>query len=82
MEEFSGTFENPNKKHTSTNKLRALHQGPHPTTVCTSNFRRLICNISWDEVALLNQFQYGLCNDVKDLLLTMRETSTLSQTIG
>jgi hypothetical protein len=30
----------------------------------------------------MNWFQYGLCNDVKDLLLTMPNLSTLSQEIA
>jgi hypothetical protein len=46
-----------------------------------SNFRQITCDISWDEVALMSQFQYGLHNDVKDLLLTMPNSSTLSQAI-
>jgi hypothetical protein len=48
----------------------------------TSDFRRLSCDISWDEAAFMNQFQYGLCSNVKDLLFTMPNPSTLSETIG
>ncbi len=81
VEEFSGTFENSNKKHTSTNKLQALRQGPCLVAMYTSNFRQLICNISWDKTTFMSQFQYGSCNNVKDLLLTMLDPSTLSQTI-
>ncbi len=71
MEEFSATFEDFNKERTSTSKLQALHHGPHPTIVYALDFKQLACDISWDEIALMNQFQYGLHNDVKDLLLTM-----------
>jgi hypothetical protein len=46
-----------------------------------SNFKQLACDISWDEITLMNQFQYGLWSDVKDLLFTMSNSSTLSQAI-
>jgi len=35
-----------------------------------SKFKQLVCNISWDEVAFMNQFQFELCNNAKDLILT------------
>jgi hypothetical protein len=43
-------------------------------------FRQLTCDILWDEIAFMRQFQFGLHNDVKDLLLTMLNPMTLSQT--
>jgi hypothetical protein len=46
-----------------------------------SKCRQLTCDISWDKVALVNQFQFGLCGDVKDLSLTMLNPKTLNQTI-
>jgi hypothetical protein len=45
-------------------------------------FRLLACDISWDEVTLMSQFQFGLRSDMKDLLLTMLNPTTLSQTIA
>jgi hypothetical protein len=44
-----------------------------------SGFKQLACDISWDEVALINQFQFGLHNGVRDLLFTM--SNPLSQAI-
>ena len=32
-----------------------------------------VCDIPWDEAALMDQFRQGLQNDVKDLLLTFPE---------
>jgi hypothetical protein len=40
----------------------------------------LACDISWGEVTLISQFQFGLQSDV-DLLLTLLDPSTLSQAI-
>jgi len=74
-------FYNSNKEHIATSELWTLHQGSHPTFVYASKCRQLAYDISWDEVALVNQFQFGLCGDVKDLLLTMLDPTTLNQTI-
>ncbi len=45
-------------------------------------FRQLACVISWGEVVLISQFQFGLQGDVKDLLFTLPNPSTLSQAIA
>jgi hypothetical protein len=44
-------------------------------------FRQLACDISWDEAMLMNQFPFGFRENVKDLLLTMPDPTTLSQAI-
>jgi len=46
-----------------------------------SKFKQLACDISWDETTLISQLQFGLHSDVKDLLLTMLNPTTLSQAI-
>ena len=43
------------------------------TPTNASDFRLLASDIPWDEEALMDQFRYGLRNDVKDLLLTFHE---------
>jgi hypothetical protein len=49
--------------------------------VYASKFRQLTCDISWGEATLINEFQFGLQGDVKDLLLTLLDPSTLSEAI-
>ncbi len=44
-------------------------------------FRKITCDLSWDKATLMNQFQFGFCGNVKDLLLTMHDPTTLSQVI-
>ncbi len=42
----------------------------------------LACDISWDEMALISQFRFGLLHsDVKVLLLTSPDPTTLNQAI-
>lgn len=47
----------------------------------TLEFKQLACDISCDESTFRNQFQFGLCNDMKDLLFTMLNLSMLNKTI-
>ncbi len=44
-------------------------------------FKQLACDISWNEITFMNQFQFGLCNDMKDLLFNMLNLSILNKTI-
>jgi hypothetical protein len=62
-------------------KRQFLCQGSHLVAVYASKFKQLACNISWGEVALISQFQFGLQGDVKNLLFTLQDPSTLSQAI-
>jgi hypothetical protein len=55
-----------------------LCQGSCSITIYALEFIQLACNISWDEATFINQFQFGLRNDVKDLLFTLLHLSTLS----
>jgi hypothetical protein len=50
--------------------------------VYASKFKQLACDISWGEATFINQFQFGLQVDVKDLLLTLPNPSTLNQAIA
>lgn len=81
VEQFSAIFGDSNRKCTTINKLWSIHQRPYLAIVYSSKFRHLTCNILWNEVALMNRFQFGLHNDVKDLLLTMLDPTTLNQTL-
>jgi hypothetical protein len=62
--------------------LQTLCQGSCPISMYIYEFRQLACDISWDEVVFMSQFQFGLCGDVEDLLLTMFDPTTLNQAIA
>jgi hypothetical protein len=62
-------------------KLPSFCQGSHPIMMYALEFKQLACDISWDEITFMNQFQFGLCNDMKDLLFTMLNLSMLNKTI-
>jgi hypothetical protein len=42
---------------------------------------QLACDVNWGEAALIDQFRYGLRDDVQDLLLTLANPSSFSEAI-
>ncbi len=76
IEKFSATFKDSDKEHMFKIKIRSLYQISPLVVIYASKFKQLACNISWGEVAFINQFQFGLQNDVKDLLFTLLDPST------
>ena len=73
IKEFQACFGDTDSVRTTINKIRRLRQGDRPASAYASDFRLLACDIPWDEEALMDQFRFGLRNDVKDLLLTFHE---------
>ena len=71
--DFKAYFRDINSVGTTINKLLRLRQGDHLALAYAVDFRLLACDIPWDEQALMEQFRFGLHNDVKDLLLTFPE---------
>jgi hypothetical protein len=45
-------------------KMWFLCQGSHLVTIYALKFIQLVCDISWGETTFINQFQFGLGNDV------------------
>jgi hypothetical protein len=54
-------------------------QGSQLAFVYIFEFKQLTCDILGDKVVLMNQFQFGLRGNVKDLMLTISNPMTLSQ---
>ena len=58
-----------------------MRQGSRPASTFAAEFRQLACDVDWNENGFISQFWCGLCDDVKDLLLTMPQVNTLSEFI-
>jgi hypothetical protein len=76
---FVQAFEDHDKAHLTTTKICVLWQRSCLASVYASNFRLLVSDINWNEEALMNQFHWGLRDDVKDLLLSMPDPQTLNE---
>ena len=62
--------------------MRFLRQGARPASVYATEFRQLVNDVAWNETALLEQFHWGLRDDVKDLPLTLPDPNTLNEAIS
>ena len=63
LSEFKACFGDTDNIRTTIN-----NQGDRSASAYAADFRLLASNIPWDDQALMEQFHYGLRNDVKDLL--------------
>ncbi len=81
MEKFEAMFGDSDKAKTLANKLRRLQQRTRSTTVYASKSRQLAYDVKWGEAALIDQFRYGLRDDVQDLLLTLVDLFSFSEVI-
>ncbi|KAH7422150.1 hypothetical protein KP509_13G093300 [Ceratopteris richardii] len=79
LRELSATFGDTDTSRVAETKLRKLHQGNRLASFYASEFRQLICDLTWHEDYFISQFRWGLRDDVKDLLLTMPEPLTLEE---
>ena len=83
MSEFKSCFGDTDSVRTAINKIRRLRQGERPASAYAADFRLLASDIPWDDQALMEQFRFGLRNDVKDLLLTFpEEPKSLTEAIS
>jgi hypothetical protein len=77
--EFSTCFGEVDKKKIADSKIWILRQATRSTSIYASEFMHLSCDVDWElEMALIRQFQWGLQEDVKQLLLTLSNATTLS----
>jgi retrotransposon gag protein len=81
LKEFEATFGDSERARTAATKLRNLRQGSRAASAYAAEFRQIACDVSWGEAALADQFRSGLASDVKDLLLTLPDATTLADAI-
>jgi hypothetical protein len=56
---FTEVFKDYDKACLATTKIRVLRQRLCPASVYVLDFKLLVCNITWDEEALMSQFHWG-----------------------
>ena len=83
ISEFKAYFEDNNSVKMTINKIRRLRQGDRPTSSYAADFHLLATDIPWDDQTLMEQFRYGLRNDVKNLFLTFpKKPKSLKEAIS
>ena len=64
MSELKSCFGDTDSVRTAINKIRRLRQGERPASAYAADFCLLANDIPWDDQALMEQFRFGLHNDV------------------
>ena len=68
---------------TTINQIRSMCQGDCLASAYVTDVFLVTTDIPWDNQASMEQFRYGLRNDVKDLLLTfLEEPKSLTEAIN
>jgi hypothetical protein len=81
LTEFSNTFGKTDRVQTTTTKLQSLRQGSCPVSVYAADFHQLVCDVDWDDNAIISAFCWGLRDDVKDLLSNLPDPLTKTEAI-
>ena len=68
IKDFTTCFKNTDIVRIAINKIRHLREGDRLSLAYAIDFHLLAYDIPWDDQALIKQFHFSLCNDVKDLL--------------
>ena len=82
LQEFQQTFGDFDREIVAANQIRKLRQGKTSASEYAAHFRRLCCDLKWNEAALIDQFRFGLSEEIKDLLLTFPIPSSLQDAIA
>ena len=83
ISEFKAYFGDITSVRTSINKIQILRQGDRLVLAYIADFHLLASDIPLDNQALMEQFRFGLHNDVKDLFLTfLEEPKSLTKAIN
>ena len=61
--------------------MQSLCQGTQSIAIYAIEFQQLICDLEWNDKAFINCFQYGVKDNVKDLLITMPKVEILQEFI-
>ena len=64
LEAFSEAFGEHDKICSATTKIRSLHQGTQSASNYAFEFRKLACDINWDEPPLISQFYSSIQDGV------------------
>ena len=79
--EFNDICGEFDRVQTATTKFRSLRHGSYPTSIHVADFHQLVCDINWDDNALIGVFWWGLRDDIKDLLLNLPNPLILTEAI-
>lgn len=82
LEAMKKAFGEHDKARVALKKIYALQQGLRSISVYAFEYIQLAIDLNWGKKALMDQFYWGLRDDVKDLLLNFPNPCMLDETIS
>ena len=76
LTEFKNTFDHPSCGADAAGRLHSLSQGSRNVTEYTLEFRMLAADSRWDDTALRSAYRRGLSEEIKDLIVRDRPSSS------
>ena len=77
MEKLTAAFGNSDRERVAEKKIQNLRQGSRSAAIYAAEFQQLTCDLNWIDKTYMTRFQYGLRDDVRNLLITMPKVDTL-----
>ena len=81
LEGLEEAFGDLDRASVAANKIRRLRQGQNSVSEYAAAFRRICSDLEWGEGAFVDQFRWGLRDEVKDLMLTIAVPKSLPEAI-
>jgi retrotransposon gag protein len=75
------TFSDVDRVTVAASKIRKMFQGRQSCATYAANFRLVASDLDWNDAALMEQFRYGLNDDIKDMLLHFDHPRTLDSAV-
>jgi transposase InsO family protein len=75
------TFGDTNRARLATFRIRDLNQGSDTVATYIAKFRSVACDLDWGDSALLAHFVHGLNAEVRRLMLSAAEPTTLDEAV-
>ncbi len=79
LRQFEAIFGEHDRSWVAAQKIRSMRQANRSAATYAADFQQIQSELDWGDGALMDQFRSGLSGEVKDLLLTMSDPTSLGE---
>ncbi len=79
LRQFEAIFGEHDRSRVAAQKIRNMRQANRSAATYAADFQQIQSELDWGDGALIDQFRSGLSGEVKDLLLTMSDPTSLGE---
>lgn len=82
LRQFEAIFGEHDRSRVAAQKIRNMRQANRSAATYAADFQQIQSELDWGDGALIDQFRSGLSGEVKDLMLTMTDPTTLGEVMA